>query len=98
MTLTTRVEDSVLIVMCNPAHNHVQEWRKVAPNNAVVATSVVAIVVRQGNPKGIHDWDDLTRHTSRSHHCIVDFPEHVSGWLQRHQYGPCAASLVQMCP
>ena len=32
-----------------------------APNDGVLATSVVAIVVRQGNPKGIRDWDDLTR-------------------------------------
>jgi hypothetical protein len=38
-----------------------QDWRAVAPNNAVLATSVVAIVVRQGNPKAIRDWDDLTR-------------------------------------
>lgn len=40
-----------------------QDWRVVAPNNAVLATSVVAIVVRQGNPKAIRDWDDLTRWT-----------------------------------
>lgn len=38
-----------------------QDWRQAAPNNAVLATSVVAVVVRQGNPKGIKDWDDLTR-------------------------------------
>ncbi len=38
-----------------------QDWRKAAPNDGVVATSVVAIVVRPGNPKGIKDWDDLTR-------------------------------------
>ena len=38
-----------------------QDWRKGAPNNAVVATSVVAIVVREGNPKNIRTWDDLVR-------------------------------------
>ena len=32
-----------------------------APNNAVVAQSVVALVTRQGNPKSIQDWHDLTR-------------------------------------
>lgn len=32
-----------------------------APNNAVVAQSVVALVTRQGNPKRIQDWHDLTR-------------------------------------
>jgi ABC-type sulfate transport system substrate-binding protein len=45
----------------NDAKGDEQDWRKAAPNNAVLATSVVAMVVRQGNPKGIRDWDDLTR-------------------------------------
>jgi sulfate/thiosulfate transport system substrate-binding protein len=30
-------------------------------HNGIVSTSVVTIVVRKGNPKGIHDWDDLVR-------------------------------------
>jgi sulfate transport system substrate-binding protein len=30
-------------------------------HNGIVSTSVVTIVVRKGNPKGIHDWDDLIR-------------------------------------
>lgn len=53
-----------------------QDWRKAAPNNAVLATSVVAIVVRQGNPKGIRDWDDLTRFASvvYIHILLSDFP------------------------
>jgi sulfate transport system substrate-binding protein len=29
--------------------------------SGIVSTSVVTIVVRKGNPKGIHDWDDLVR-------------------------------------
>ena len=36
-------------------------WQDRAPNNAVVAQSVVALVTRQGNPKRIQDWHDLTR-------------------------------------
>mmetsp|Transcript_17073 Transcript_17073/g.51010 ORF Transcript_17073/g.51010 Transcript_17073/m.51010 type:complete len:512 (-) Transcript_17073:211-1746(-) len=38
-----------------------KDWRKAAPNNAVLSTSVVAIVVRTGNPKDIRGWNDLTR-------------------------------------
>ena len=32
-----------------------------APDQSVVATSVVGFMVRPGNPKGIHNWNDLTR-------------------------------------
>ena len=32
-----------------------------APNKAVVAESVVALVTRKGNPKNVTDWNDLTR-------------------------------------
>ena len=37
------------------------DWRARLPNRAVVAESVVALVTRPGNPKGIRGWDDLTR-------------------------------------
>jgi len=30
-------------------------------HNGIVSTSVVTIVVRKGNPKAIHDWDDLVK-------------------------------------
>lgn len=36
------------------------DW-KAKPNNGIVSTSIVVIAVRAGNPKGIHDWNDLTR-------------------------------------
>jgi sulfate/thiosulfate transport system substrate-binding protein len=36
------------------------DWKS-KPNHGVVSTSVVVIAVRQGNPKGIRDWPDLTR-------------------------------------
>jgi len=37
------------------------DWRARAPNGAVVAESVVGIVVRDGNPLRIRGWDDLAR-------------------------------------
>jgi ABC-type sulfate transport system substrate-binding protein len=60
--LQTRCGQSIIAI--ERACGDEQDWRKAAPNNAVLATSVVAVVVRPGNPKGIHDWDDLTRYTS----------------------------------
>ena len=36
-------------------------WRDRLPNRSVPYTSTVLFVVRQGNPKGIKDWDDLVR-------------------------------------
>ncbi|QKT09192.1 sulfate ABC transporter substrate-binding protein [Gordonia sp. X0973] len=38
-----------------------EDWKKQAPNNSTPFGSVVALVVRKGNPKGIHDWDDLLK-------------------------------------
>src|SRR5215204_598670 len=34
------------------------DW-KLGPNNGLVTTSVVSFVVREGNPKNIHTWEDL---------------------------------------
>ncbi|AKG24434.1 sulfate ABC transporter substrate-binding protein [Calothrix sp. 336/3] len=36
-------------------------WEKEAPNNAIVTRSVVAFETREGNPKGIKTWSDLTK-------------------------------------
>jgi sulfate transport system substrate-binding protein len=36
-------------------------WEKEAPNNAIVHKSVAAIVTREGNPKQIKTWADLSR-------------------------------------
>lgn len=36
-------------------------WEKEAPNNSIVTKSVVALVTRNGNPKGIENWTDLKR-------------------------------------
>ncbi|HEY9697134.1 MAG TPA: sulfate ABC transporter substrate-binding protein [Trichocoleus sp.] len=36
-------------------------WEKEFPNESIVSKSVIALVTREGNPKGIKDWSDLTR-------------------------------------
>ncbi len=36
-------------------------WEKEFPNEAIVTTSVAALVTRDGNPKNIQGWEDLTR-------------------------------------
>lgn len=36
-----------------------REWRKRLPNGSVVCETTVGFVVRNGNPKGISDWEDL---------------------------------------
>jgi sulfate transport system substrate-binding protein len=38
-----------------------EDWAKRLPNNSAPTTSVTVILVRKGNPKGIHDWPDLAR-------------------------------------
>ncbi len=37
------------------------DWQKRLPHNSSPYTSTIVLVVRQGNPKGIKDWDDLIR-------------------------------------
>ncbi|MEO8524557.1 MAG: sulfate ABC transporter substrate-binding protein [Caldimonas sp.] len=37
------------------------DWAKRLPNNSAPTTSVTVILVRKGNPKGIHDWSDLAK-------------------------------------
>ncbi len=38
-----------------------KNWKEQAPNNSTPFGSVVALVVRKGNPKNIHTWDDLLK-------------------------------------
>jgi sulfate/thiosulfate transport system substrate-binding protein len=38
-----------------------REWRERLPHRSAPYTSTIVFVVRKGNPKGIHDWDDLAR-------------------------------------
>jgi sulfate/thiosulfate-binding protein len=37
------------------------DWQKRLPNNSTPYYSTVVFLVRQGNPKGIRDWDDLAK-------------------------------------
>jgi len=37
------------------------DWRKRFPHGATPYTTTTVFLVRKGNPKGIKDWDDLTR-------------------------------------
>ncbi|TXH89321.1 MAG: sulfate ABC transporter substrate-binding protein [Rhodoferax sp.] len=37
------------------------DWQKRLPHNASPYTSTIVLAVREGNPKGIKDWDDLIR-------------------------------------
>ena len=36
-------------------------WQTKLPNNNCPYTSTIVFLVRKGNPKGIHDWDDLLK-------------------------------------
>ena len=38
-----------------------KDWIKKFPNNSAPYTSTIVFLVRKGNPKNIHDWDDLVR-------------------------------------
>lgn len=37
------------------------DWQKRLPNNSSPYTSTIVLLVRKGNPKGIKDWNDLTK-------------------------------------
>jgi sulfate/thiosulfate transport system substrate-binding protein len=37
------------------------DWATRLPNRATPFTSTIVFLVRHGNPKGIHDWDDLVK-------------------------------------
>ncbi len=38
-----------------------KDWQKRLPHNSTPYASTIILAVRQGNPKGIKDWDDLIR-------------------------------------
>lgn len=38
-----------------------KDWQKRLPYNSSPYTSTIVLVVREGNPKGVRDWDDLIR-------------------------------------
>jgi len=38
-----------------------KQWQQRLPDNASPYTSTIVFLVRKGNPKGIHDWNDLIK-------------------------------------
>jgi sulfate/thiosulfate transport system substrate-binding protein len=38
-----------------------EDWQSRLPNNSSPYTSTIVLLVREGNPKNIQDWDDLVR-------------------------------------
>jgi len=38
-----------------------EDWQKRLPNNSAPYTSTIVFLLRKGNPKGIHNWDDLVK-------------------------------------
>lgn len=38
-----------------------KDWQRRLPNNSSPYTSTIVFLVRKGNPRGIHDWEDLVR-------------------------------------
>ncbi|CDM24473.1 Sulfate and thiosulfate binding protein CysP [Castellaniella defragrans 65Phen] len=38
-----------------------KDWQRQLPLNSAPYTSTIVFLVRKGNPKGIHDWDDLIK-------------------------------------
>lgn len=47
--------------IADAGENLPKNWQKQLPFNASPYTSTIVFVVRNGNPKAIKDWDDLTR-------------------------------------
>ncbi len=43
------------------SHKIAPDWQTRLPNNSTPFTSTIVLLVRKGNPKGIHDWDDLIK-------------------------------------
>lgn len=38
-----------------------KDWRTRLPHNSAPYTSTIVFLVRKGNPKGLHDWEDLIK-------------------------------------
>lgn len=59
--------DVVTLALANDIEEIVQAglidkgWQKEFPHNAAPYTSTIVFLVRKGNPKGIKDWNDLTK-------------------------------------
>ena len=62
-TLAGRSPDrESLTATSTPPHSSLfADWQKRLPHNSAPYTSTIVFLVRKGNPKGIHDWDDLAK-------------------------------------
>ena len=47
--------------IADKAHLLPVDWQTRLPDNSAPYTSTIVFLVRKGNPKGIHDWADLTK-------------------------------------
>ncbi|MDP0499983.1 MAG: sulfate ABC transporter substrate-binding protein [Verrucomicrobiota bacterium JB022] len=47
--------------LARTTHLVAEDWREAFPHQASPFTSTVVLLVRAGNPRGIHDWADLER-------------------------------------
>ena len=47
--------------IADKAHLLPKNWQSRLPDNSCPYTSTIVLLVRKGNPKGIHDWDDLVK-------------------------------------
>lgn len=75
------------------------DWQQRLPFNSTPFTSTIVFLVRAGNPKGIHDWGDLTRDGVR---VVTPNPKTSGGarwnhlaayaWALREHHGDAAAA------
>ncbi len=47
--------------IADKTHQIPADWQKQFPDNSAPYTSTIVLLVRKGNPKGIHDWGDLLK-------------------------------------
>ncbi|MDQ6627097.1 MAG: sulfate ABC transporter substrate-binding protein [Pseudomonadota bacterium] len=59
--VVTMNQSSDIDVLASRGKLLADDWARRLPNNAAPTTSVTVILVRKGNPKGIHDWPDLAK-------------------------------------
>jgi sulfate transport system substrate-binding protein len=48
-------------ILASAGHLIPADWAQRLPDHSAPTTSTILFVVRKGNPKGIHDWDDLVK-------------------------------------
>lgn len=58
-----------------------EDWQKRLADNSTPYTSTIVFLVRKGNPKGIKDWDDLTKKVCLSLHRIQKHLEEHGGTI-----------------